>query len=185
MPKSKNRPVSARDSAASIGLSDHSGATRKAPPRPASTQAEQFRSVVRHGYTYQIDARERTRRVSGMLAVATVPVRSKSAQRKAGGTERRVSNDGGHYIAARFNGPTEAFNHFAQDANFNRGRYRLLEDEWARDKRAGRAVRVKIVPQFGGGSVRPSKINVWWTVDGREKSAGLPNERSDKSRGRN
>lgn len=63
---------------------------------------------------------------------------------------RRTSDDGGHYIAARFNGPTEAFNHFAQDGNFNLGGYRLLEDEWARDKRAGRAVMVKIVPQFGG-----------------------------------
>ncbi|MHA6723215.1 hypothetical protein [Sphingomonas sp. RS2018] len=38
--------------------------------------------------------------------------------------------------------PTEAFNHFAQDATFNRGRYRSLEDEWARDKRAGRTVAV-------------------------------------------
>lgn len=43
----------------------------------------------------------------------------------------------GHHIAARFNGPTEAFNHFAQDANFNRRGYRWLEDEWTRDKRAG------------------------------------------------
>jgi hypothetical protein len=99
--------------------------------------------------------------------------------------ERRVSDDGGHYIAARFNGPTEAFNHFAQDASFNRGRYRPLEDEWARDKRAGRAVRVKIVPQFGGGSVRPAKINVWWTVGDQKKSVSFPNERSEKSRGRN
>lgn len=64
-----------------------------------------------------------------------------------------MSDDGGHYIAARFNGPTEAFNHFAQDANFNRGGYRLLEDEWARDKRAGKTVTVRIVPRLEGGSV--------------------------------
>ena len=93
--------------------------------------------------------------------------------------ERRASDDGGHYIAARFNGPTEAFNHFAQDATVNRGRYRLLEDEWAREKRAGRVVTVKIVPQFGGDSIRPSTINVWWTVDGTKKSAKFSNDRSE------
>ena len=120
-----------------------------------------------------------------MLTVTDAPSRSRTAQRQAGGTERRPSDDGGHYIAARFNGPTEAFNHFAQDANFNRGGYRLLEDEWARDKRAGRAVTVRIVPQFAGGSVRPSTINVWWTVDGERKSVKFSNERSEKRRGGN
>lgn len=53
----------------------------------------------------------------------------------------------------------------------------MLEDEWARDKRAGRAVAVKIVPRFDGASVRPSVIDVWWTVDGEGKSLKFPNER--------
>lgn len=183
-PEATRRPVS-RGSATAIGFSDRSGATNTASPRSASAQSERFRTVVRNGYTYQIDARERTRRVSGTLTVADAPSRSRTSQRHAGGAERRKSDDGGHYIAARFNGPTEAFNHFAQDANFNRGGYRLLEDEWARDKRAGRAVTVKVVPQFSGGSVRPSTINVWWTVDGKINSLQFPNERSEKRRGGN
>ena len=152
--------------------------------RPAAASEAPFRAVLRNGYTYQIDSRERTRRVSGALTVADAPVRSRASQRQAGGAERRTSDDGGHYIAARFNGPTEAFNHFAQDANVNRGGYRVLEDEWARDKRAGRAVAVKIVPRFDGASVRPSVIDVWWTVDGKEKSLKFPNERSEKSHGK-
>jgi len=139
--------------------------------------------VIRNGYTYQIDSRERTRRVSGALTVVDLPIRSRVSQRQAGGIERRESDDGGHYIASRFNGPTEAFNHFAQDANFNRGSYRVLEDEWAKDKRAGRAVEVKIVPRLDGASVRPTVIDVWWTVDGKEKSLKFPNERSEKNRG--
>ncbi|NJR79964.1 DNA/RNA non-specific endonuclease [Sphingomonas corticis] len=138
---------------------------------------------MRNGYTYQIDARERTRRVSGALTVTDVPIRSRASQVQAGGAERRASDDGGHYIAARFNGPTEAFNHFAQDANFNRGGYRVLEDEWAREKRGGKTVTVRIVPRFEDESVRPSAIDVWWTVDGDEKSLKFPNERSEKSRG--
>lgn len=85
---------------------------------------------------------------------------------------------------SRFNGPTETFNHFAQDANFNRGGYRVLDDEWAKDKRAGRAVAVKIVPRFDRASVRPSVIDVSLTVDGKEKSLKFPKERSGMSHGR-
>ena len=144
----------------------------------------QLHRKVRNGYEYQIDERGRTRRVSGALVVAGKQVRSRTAQAQAGGVERQPSDDGGHYVAARFNGPTDAFNHFAQNANFNRGSYRVLEDEWAREKRTGRAVTVRIVPQFDGGSVRPSVIDVWWTVDGNKKSAKFRNERSERNRGK-
>jgi hypothetical protein len=138
---------------------------------------------VRNGYEYQIDDKGRTRNVSGTLVLAGKQVWSRTAQAQAGGVERQPSDDGGHYVAARFNGPTDAFNHFAQDANFNCGCYRVLEDEWARDKRTGRTVTVTIVPQFDGGSVRPSVINVWWTVDSDRKSARFANARSEKNRG--
>jgi hypothetical protein len=49
---------------------------------------------VRNGYIYQIDARERTRRVSGALTVTDVPIRSRASQAQAGGPERRASDDG-------------------------------------------------------------------------------------------
>ncbi|MBY0306825.1 MAG: DNA/RNA non-specific endonuclease [Sphingomonas sp.] len=153
--------------------------------RSGAAAIEPRHQIVRNGYTYEIDSRERTRRVSGMLSSTATSVRSRTSQTQAGGADRRVSDDGGHYIAARFRGPTEAFNHFAQDANFNRGGYRVLEDEWARDKRAGRSVTVTIVPRFDSESARPSTINVWWTVDGKGKSVRFPNERSEKRRGGN
>ncbi|WP_338057599.1 DNA/RNA non-specific endonuclease [Sphingomonas beigongshangi] len=90
--------------------------------RTAREHAERrVRTVVRNGYAYQIEARGRTRRVSGTLTIAESPRRSRTSQRQAGGTERRASDDGGHYIAVRFDGPTDAFNHFAQDRHFNRG----------------------------------------------------------------
>lgn len=181
-PEPKRRPTPSHTLAPTIASSNRAAATSTVSARTAKAPSELLRTVVRNGYTYQIDARERTLRVSGMLTVAEAPARSRTSQRQAGGAERRTSDDGGHYIAARFNGPTEAFNHFAQDANFNRGGYRQLEDEWARDKRAGRAVTVKIVPQFSGTSVRPSTINVWWTVDGKRKSVRFLNARSEKRR---
>lgn len=101
-------------------------------PSQHSAASTPLRREVRNGYDYQIDETGRTRRVSGALQIVDKQVRSKSAQAQAGGADRRPTDDGGHYIAARFDGPTDAFNHFAQDANFNRGEYRRLEDQWRR-----------------------------------------------------
>ncbi len=56
--------------------------------------------------------------------------------------ERRASDGGGHHVAARFNGPTSPST-ISHRCEFNRGSYRLLENEWARDKHVGRAVAVK------------------------------------------
>ncbi len=156
------------------------------PPRderPAD-ETSPLRRKVRNGYEYWIDASGRTRRVSGVLVIADKQVRSRTVQAQAGGPDRRPTDDGGHYIAARFKGPTEAFNHFAQDANFNRGGYRVLEDEWAREKRAGARVTVKISPVYGDESARPSAINVWFIVDGTLKSKKFPNERKEKMDGK-
>lgn len=85
-------------------------------------------------------------------------------------------DDGGHHIARRFNGPTEAFNHFAQDANFNRGDYRALENQWATAKKAGKTVTVRIVPEYNGSSQRPSALNIWFRINGRRESVKLPNK---------
>lgn len=153
-----------------------------AQPVRAPAPSAPLRTEVRNGYTYEIDSRDRTVRVSGALTVAAQPTRSRTTQARAGSGERRSSDDGGHYIAARFNGPTDAFNHFAQDANFNRGRYRALEDQWARAKRAGKKVTVKIVPYYTRSSIRPSTIDVWFKIDGHEKSLKFPNEPAEKSR---
>lgn len=137
---------------------------------------------MRNGYEYQIDGRQRIRRISGTLTLNSQQRRSRAAQSRAGGPDRRSSDHGGHYIARRFNGPTEAFNHFAQDASFNQGAYRALEDEWARAKRAGKHVTVKIVPVYDGSSERPSAIDVWFWIDGDKRSLRFPNERQEANR---
>ncbi len=151
------------------------------PNRAASGQVgpapeKEWRRVSRNGYIFELDAQDRMRRVTGELTDNPEQGRSRSAQLAAGGSDRRPTDHGGHYIARRFNGPTDAFNHFAQDANFNRGDYRRLEEEWARDLRKGRRVRVKIVPVYVEDSQRPSALNVWFWVDGVKRSQKFPNE---------
>lgn len=149
----------------------------KINPRIARrAEQENWRRVEQNGYAYFIDRRGRTRYVSGTITENAVQPRSRANQATAGTPDRRPSDHGGHYIARRFNGPTEAFNHFAQDANFNRSGYLALENQWARAKGAGSQVEVRIEPVFHGASQRPSYINVWFSIDGRRQSQKFPNE---------
>jgi hypothetical protein len=173
-------PESRRASSRLLADAPFDGTTR--PTDGAGKPSEKFRKVFQNGYTYAIDMNGRTRRVTGIL-VFSLPIRSRAAQAQAGGADRRSTDDGGHYIAARFNGPTDAFNHFAQDANFNRGGYRALEQQWAREMKAGKSVTVRIVPYYDRGSTRPYEIDVWFTIDGHLESQKFPNERSEKRRG--
>lgn len=161
------------------------------PKAPAATlapvrirEAEQFDSITSNGYTYRIDKRGRTRQAAGELKLAETQRRSRKTQAAAGGSERRRSDDGGHYIAAQFGGPTDAFNHFAQNLSFNRGGYLALENQWAKARRAGKSVTVKIVPHYDGSSVRPSEIDVSFTIDGLKHSLKFPNERVEKPNGK-
>jgi hypothetical protein len=103
-----------------------------------------------------------------------------SAQTNAGKPDRRITDDGGHFIAARFGGPREWFNHFAQDANFNRGAYRALEDKWAKAVRSGKRVFVEIVPHYRESSMRPSILSIVWTIEGQEHFQEFPNEERGK-----
>lgn len=160
--------------------------------RPASRQVRPARGAVatvnrpklirvtKNGYDYDLDEAKRTRRVNGKLALNPTQGRSRRAQADAGGADRRATDDGGHYIAARFDGPRDTFNHFAQDANFNRGAYRVIEDGWAKDINAGRSVFVDIVPHYEGSSLRPSSITVTWYVDGARTWKVFPNEKKGK-----
>ncbi len=156
-----------------------------AKPRPAVPQpvAVPLRHIIANGYDFQIDSQGRTRQVSGPITVGDGS-RSRAAQRRAGGSDRRPTDEGGHYIAKRFKGPAEAFNHFAQDANFNRGTYRVLEDQWASAKKDGKAVIVEITPKYDGLSQRPSRIEVSFSIDGRHRVRDIPNKRKGAGHGK-
>ena len=152
------------------------------PPKRAKNPRERL-TVRKNGYEFSIDPHARTRRISGEIRLQRQS-RSKRAQSDAGKPDRRDSDDGGHFIAARFNGPREWFNHFAQDANFNRGAYRGLEERWARAVHSGRRVFVDIVPHYRGTSMRPYKLTIYWDDGGQEYFHQFPNERQSGSRER-
>lgn len=135
------------------------------------------KSVVRHGYRFDIDNLGRTWKIEGTIVEDPKQSRSRESQLQAGGKYRLPTDHGGHFIARRFRGPTEAFNHFAQDANFNRKTYARMENQWERAHRQDEKVTVKIVPVYEGQSRRPTRLNIWFTIGNKQHSLNLPNER--------
>ncbi|BBD99259.1 LysM peptidoglycan-binding domain-containing protein [Sphingobium amiense] len=135
------------------------------------------RKESKNGYDFHIDPVARTHKVHGELSDGPIAPRSRSNQAQAGKPDRRQGkDDGGHFIAARFNGPSDSFNHFAQDRNFNRGAYRKLEDDWAKALRAGHKVAIDIDALYQGASRRPYQLNVTWTINGHKSTKRFANE---------
>jgi len=161
-------------------MDTHGGKLPPDPTNPLSMESQIFdanwRRESKNGYDFYIDIALRTRKAFGRLSLASVAIRSRRNQSEAGKPDRRAGDDGGHFIAARFNGPSASFNHFAQDASFNRGAYRAMEDSWAKALRAGRKVFVTIEPHYAGTSRRPDNVRVTWIVDGEKRIKNFPNE---------
>lgn len=166
----------------------HGGRLPPDPANPPSLESQildsNWRRETLNGYDFQIDVIDRPRITYGTVSQTNKPKRSRRLQARAGGADRRPTDDGGHFWAARFDGPLVRFNHFAQDANFNRGAYRAMEDEWAAHRRADRSVFASIKPYYSGTSRRPYKIVVTWSVDGgRRETRTFWNEAKGKPRG--
>ena len=143
------------------------------PPPIADQIAADHRVVERNGHFFAVDPLARSHRVAMRIGPINpqseiLARRSRSAQRNAGKPERLHTDDGGHYVAPRFGGTHDAFNHFAQDANLNCGPYRVLEDKWEAYRKAGKSVRVTITPSYDGLSKRPVSLDVHYMVDGIE-----------------
>ncbi len=124
------------------------------------------RQEERNGYTYTIDELNRTTRVEAELVSNPAQGRSAKAQLQAGGPDRLATDEGGHYIGRRFNGPLDELNHFAQDRNLNRSAYKTMENKWQRALDRGSAVRVTITAEYLEGSLRPNQLEVFYTIDG-------------------
>ena len=128
--------------------------------------------VEDNGYSYSLDESGRVSEIEGDLNLQTGE-RDIQAQRNAGGEFRRDTDDGGHFIGNRFNGPSGDINLFAQDRNFNRGGYKSLENEWARELEKGNDVHVKIDPVYQESVGRPHAIMAEYTVtdqSGKERT---------------
>jgi HK97 family phage portal protein len=149
--------------------------TVRTAPAFAQSGASTTRRVTANGYDFDLDKDNLPHRIGGTVRLDPGQRRSRSTQRRAGGSARLPTDDGGHYVAHEFGGPSEDFNHFAQDANFNRSEYRKLEVEWKKLTQAGQKVTFAIYPVYPAGSRRPSSIVVKYSVSGIAKRKEFPN----------
>lgn len=126
------------------------------------------------GFTYHTDEQGRVRQVEATLGPDVQGGdRSKTLQKTAGGIDRLTTDEGGHLIATRFNGPAHEANHVAQDIKLNRGQFKTLENRWAKELDAGRTINVKIDLTYPAGSQRPSSLLVSTTADGIKQQPRL------------
>ncbi|WP_162249896.1 DNA/RNA non-specific endonuclease [Massilia sp. Root351] len=136
---------------------------------------------IRNGYEYTLDEAGRVGRIKGKLKSNPAQSRNTQAQLKAGGgTDRLKTDEGGHFIGRRFDGPTDELNHFAQDMNLNRSAYKVMENEWDRALKAGKEVIVDIKPKYVGDSLRPSTLRINYSIDGVPSQANFRNVRGGK-----
>lgn len=128
-------------------------------------------------YSYEFDDKGRTALVKGRLTRNAMQGRNTAAQRAAGGADRLSTDEGGHFIGRRFDGPLDAFNHFAQDMNLNRGKYKALENLWDKTIKEGKTVDVEIRPSYAGQSFRPYSLDIEYEIDGIPASRSFLNQR--------
>lgn len=146
------------------------------PPSLDEQLADERTKVAANGYTFSLDGLSRTREVTGKLQLNPEKGRFRRAQAEAGAGDWRQTDEGGHVIARRFNGPKDAFNHFAQDRTFNRGDYRALENRLAKARREGKEVTIDVRLLYRNASRRPYQLRFMFEIDGNFVEENFSNE---------
>ncbi|MES1042720.1 DNA/RNA non-specific endonuclease, partial [Peribacillus simplex] len=132
-----------------------------------------------NGYRYQTDDLGRIEKASGELTLE-MGVRDTKHQLAAGGDERIIApstkgDHGGHLIGTQFNGSPLIDNIVAMNGNVNVSAYKKLEYAWAKALREGQQVSVDIKPIYEGQSLRPSRFEIKYKIDGKKAVEVLEN----------
>lgn len=135
--------------------------------------------ISKNGYDYTTDTLGRTVGVKGKLTLKTAP-RDPKIQSAAGGADRLASDQGGHLVGSRFNGPSDIFNTVAQNQNLNQSAWKTMENSWARALENGKEVFVDIRPRYIGDNLRPDSFVVNYTIDGEQFRRVLTNVAGQK-----
>jgi predicted RNA-binding protein YlqC (UPF0109 family) len=75
-------------------------------------------------------------------------------------------DEGGHLIATKVGGPGEKINLVPQNMNLNRGKWKKMENEWAKRAANGENIEVEIEIIYDGDNPRPEKFIVKEVYDG-------------------
>jgi len=157
------------------------------PEKAQKVEGLQPNSVYeKNGYTYQTDDLARTARVSGNLRLEK-GVRSQEIQDEVRALGVK-GDQGGHIIAAQFDGPPDAFNIFPQDSAFNSGKWSEsawanMEREWAEHLKAGKRVDISAELRYPDNGRRPDELHVKYDVsDGKSREFIFRNQDREQIR---
>ena len=116
-----------------------------------------------NGYRSVTDEMGRLKKISGELQLnpATRDLAAQNTARSMG----LATDDAGHMIGARFNGPSGLPNLVPQDAHLNRGAWKKMENQFEKHLREGSKVTVDVRPNYTGNSLRPDSFSVRYRVD--------------------
>jgi hypothetical protein len=125
---------------------------------------------------YETDELGRVKRVSGELELGKLGrngyQQGKSVTLKDG---TKGVDEGGHLIGHQFKGAGEQINYVPMKESLNQGAWKKMEMDWAKDLEAGKKVEVDINPIYDGISKRPTEIEVFYKIDGKEYMKVFPN----------
>ncbi len=121
-------------------------------------------NYTENGYIFTTNNESQVSRIQGRLQLQTAS-RNKPLQKKVGESSGVENDEGGHYIATRFNGPTELYNLFPQNMNLNRGQWKAMENKWRNLLEEGYQIDVDIRPvRINDNDVRPFGFDVYYTI---------------------
>ncbi len=129
--------------------------------------------IIVNGQKYSTDALNRVSEISGNLSrkdLKKVALRNGNNQTVSKQIKNGLANDdAGHIIARMFGGGSELYNYFPMSRKLNRqgGLWAKMEQKWAKALREGKKVDYKITPFYNGGSKRPDKLIVTYTIEGK------------------
>lgn len=118
---------------------------------------------MENGYRSVSDEMGRLKKISGELQLkpATRDLAAQNTARSMG----LATDDAGHMIGARFNGPSGLPNLVPQNAHLNRGAWKKMENQFEKHLREGSKVSVDVRPNYTGSNLRPDSFSVRYRVD--------------------
>ncbi len=129
-----------------------------------------------NGYKYQTDDQSRIVSAEGTLRMKDPEYkRNLENVRNYESQDYRDTDDRGHLIAHQFGGSDKLENLVPQDAKINQNDFKDLENDLAKEVKAGKEVEVFIEPIYEGASRRPEAIAVTYSIDNEEGVRIFPN----------
>ena len=129
------------------------------------------------GVSYNTDDHARIVSCDGRARLTPEGERDLKAQNMAGGDDRKPGDQGCHILARIFGGAKGIENMLAmRGAAINQSVYKRMENEIAKALNEGKEVDVHADVKYEGDSLRPSKITVKYTIDGKDTVVQFDNE---------